>query len=437
MRRLLALAAACGLLNASAWGQAPVYVVDDTPSPTVDFSDLPAAIQAVPEGALLLVRAGTYSSFTLTKSLSIVGYYGEVPKIKSPVVIRDLASDAFVLLKGVSIRNPSTFPLTPEYRALTLDNNEGRIWIEDTEIGTPSSGFGFGRPGLQATDCSSVVLEGSKIAGGYGGTVMMPDPFSITGLIVFSPGGAGAGIRALRSRLTAINSTFTGGHGGSFGQIDGYSLWGSDGGIGVEAEDCELYLSSTTIQGGHGFTNGFLYGPCPKDGGAGLVLKGPDSSVHHLDCHFLGGGVGLSLSFGCQDDYGPGIPINAPTGSVFELPGEFLGLQTPPIIASSTSAKVELVGGTPGGVAFLGISLASEDLPLPAFSGVLLLAGPTLIVPLGALPSAASLTFDFTLGPLPSSIEAIPFFAQCAYIEPTGELVIGAANAGFIVDSSF
>jgi hypothetical protein len=437
VRQLSALAVACGLLNAFAWGQAPVYIVDDTPGPLVDFSDLPAAIQAVPEGALLLVRKGTYSSFTLTKGVSIVGYYGEIPKLTPPVLIRDLPSGAFVLLSNVSIPHPSTIPLTSAYRPLTLESNEGRIWIEDVEIGAPSSGYGFGRPGLQATDCTSVVLERATISGGYGGTVWKPDPGVIGGILVYGPAGAGAGIRALRSRLTAINSTFTGGNGGSFGQIEGYSLYGSDGGIGVEAEDCELYFSGTTVRGGQGFMNLSFQGPCAKDGGAGLVVKGPGSALHHLDCQFLGGNAGWSWSFSCQVSPDSGVPIDAPSGSVLEFPGEFLGLQTPSAIASSTSATVELVGGTPGGIAFLGIGLASEDLPLPAFSGVLLLAGPTLVLPLGVLPSAAPLAVEFTLGSLPSSIQAIPFFVQCAYIEPTGDLVIGAANAGFIVDSSF
>lgn len=52
---------------------AQTFVVDAAAGPGSQFTDLPAAVASVPDGAVLLVRAGTYSSFTITaKGLTVL-----------------------------------------------------------------------------------------------------------------------------------------------------------------------------------------------------------------------------------------------------------------------------------------------------------------------------------------------------------------------------
>lgn len=58
----------------AAAAQAQVFVVDAAGGIGAHFTDLRPAIASVPEGATLLVRAGTYTAFNIQrKALSIVG----------------------------------------------------------------------------------------------------------------------------------------------------------------------------------------------------------------------------------------------------------------------------------------------------------------------------------------------------------------------------
>ncbi len=61
-------------LAGAALAPAQTFIVDAAGGPGSHFTDLPAAIAAVPDGAVLDVRQGGYSAFTIAnKSLSIVG----------------------------------------------------------------------------------------------------------------------------------------------------------------------------------------------------------------------------------------------------------------------------------------------------------------------------------------------------------------------------
>lgn len=69
---LLLLATA--LAPASPTAQRPVFVVDASGGAGSHFIDLPAAVAAVPDGSVLIVRPGTYTPFSVSgKGLSIVG----------------------------------------------------------------------------------------------------------------------------------------------------------------------------------------------------------------------------------------------------------------------------------------------------------------------------------------------------------------------------
>ena len=53
---------------------AQTFIVDQNGGPGVHYQDLPRAVAAVPDGAVLRVRAGNYSTFVLAnKGLSILG----------------------------------------------------------------------------------------------------------------------------------------------------------------------------------------------------------------------------------------------------------------------------------------------------------------------------------------------------------------------------
>ena len=64
--------------------------VDTNNDPGTHFTDLPTAVAAVPDGAVLQVRAGSYSGFSVSgKGLSILGAAGV--SITSPISVQKCA----------------------------------------------------------------------------------------------------------------------------------------------------------------------------------------------------------------------------------------------------------------------------------------------------------------------------------------------------------
>jgi pectin methylesterase-like acyl-CoA thioesterase len=70
-------AAGAALLSLAAGAQ--TFVVDAANGPGAHFTEITAALQAVPEGAVLRVRAGDYASFTIDgRSVTVLGEPGAV-----------------------------------------------------------------------------------------------------------------------------------------------------------------------------------------------------------------------------------------------------------------------------------------------------------------------------------------------------------------------
>src|SRR5262245_22482850 len=80
------------------------FVVDAGNGPGANFTSIAAAIAAVPDGATLLVRAGTYAPFTVdAKGLTILGDPGVV--VGGSVAVRNIAAG-----QAVTIRELQTSP---------------------------------------------------------------------------------------------------------------------------------------------------------------------------------------------------------------------------------------------------------------------------------------------------------------------------------------
>ncbi|MBM4063103.1 MAG: hypothetical protein FJ265_18705, partial [Planctomycetes bacterium] len=116
-----ALAAVLCLLSSLA---AQTFVVDAANGPGANFTSLPAAVAAVPDGAVLLVRAGSYAGFTTSgKGLTILG---------DP---------------GVSITGGIGFANTTAQQAVTL-----------RQLAWPSAQIATGTALVRLTNCAGPVL---------------------------------------------------------------------------------------------------------------------------------------------------------------------------------------------------------------------------------------------------------------------------------------
>jgi len=132
-----------------------VFLVDINNGHGTHFTQIAAAVAAVPDGAVLLVEAGVYSAVTITnKSLTVIGEPGVIVEdIVQPFRIIGLSATKAVTLRQVSWRaviTPST---------LICQNCAGRILVDDCTVDltvVPTGG------GISASSCDRVFIRDSR-----------------------------------------------------------------------------------------------------------------------------------------------------------------------------------------------------------------------------------------------------------------------------------
>ncbi|MCC7061958.1 MAG: hypothetical protein IT456_04080 [Planctomycetes bacterium] len=150
----------CAALFCIGTTTAQVFVVDVNNGPGTDYTSIATAVAAVPDGAVLQVRPGTYSPFRIqNKSLSVFGTTGVIVSnsyFAYPAIeIADLASDRFVSLREVSW----TGNAGPLGFALKCRNSTGTIVIERcTGSSLPASDSA-----LIVSSCDRVFVRDSSI----------------------------------------------------------------------------------------------------------------------------------------------------------------------------------------------------------------------------------------------------------------------------------
>ncbi len=155
MKQLLA-----GLLLAAisaATTPAQVFVVDVNNGPGTNFTSIAAAVTAVPDGAVLQVRSGTYGGFAIqNKSLTVLGDPGVIVQgmLTLPIAIANLTASQFVTLR----RLIWSHPLGPG--TLSCQNCAGTILIDECRADTQTSTAGGG---LVVSSCDRVFLRNSRI----------------------------------------------------------------------------------------------------------------------------------------------------------------------------------------------------------------------------------------------------------------------------------
>lgn len=83
-----------------------MFVVDAANGPGTNFTSVAAAVAAVPDGAILEVRPGTYGPFTIdAKGLTVFGDQVLVvgPPFQSNVIVRNTAPNQAVVLRGITV----------------------------------------------------------------------------------------------------------------------------------------------------------------------------------------------------------------------------------------------------------------------------------------------------------------------------------------------
>jgi len=240
------------------------FVVDAAGGPGSQFTQIAAALAAVPDGATLLVRPGAYQGFSISaQGVSILG--------ESPVTITGVVSltgtqpQQAVTLRGLSW---TTFP--GNQRPLVISSCQGFVLLEDVQLPAspcvPSPFFpsACGRiAGLSVNSCQQLIAHNCSfraIALGSSNVVLEVTSVSGEAASVVSQtsgqvSGALAGISLSGGSLQiAGSSTITGGGGISGGLIN------SPAAPGISATTpIDLRLLNGSVIGGNG---GGILGCC-------------------------------------------------------------------------------------------------------------------------------------------------------------------------------
>ncbi len=194
MQHLTIACAAC-LMAGVVSAQGQTWIVDEQGGPGVSFTEIAPAVAAASNGDTILIRAGTYGSFTTGKALTMLGEGDVRVQVTSfvfplpPVIeITGLAEGDTFVAKNLQVE------FFNNGDGIALRNNLGRIHFEDvscTRLSFPSlSGTGCiigncnevtwtggrlqGRPALSVFDsvvaASSMSIAGEHACGGAGCT---------------------------------------------------------------------------------------------------------------------------------------------------------------------------------------------------------------------------------------------------------------------------
>lgn len=232
------------LLLYLSFAQAQTFIVDPGNGPGTNFTTLPAAIAAVPDGATLMVRAGTQPGFSVSnKGFTVLCEPGVV--LTGPVSITTTGPGQDVTLRGM------TWAAASSGNLLTLQSCAGPVLL-DQLLMPPSLNIGScGAPpllppcswatGISATSCPQLHLQACNV----GCTVSLTQCSAIvesctlngedSGTIYWNvgltqPSWGRSALTLLQATVqVAGNSVIAGGNGnfGSAGAPGGYGISGS------------------------------------------------------------------------------------------------------------------------------------------------------------------------------------------------------------------
>lgn len=437
--RLATTALVCTLAAAPVCAQGAVLVVAPTPGPGVHSTTIQPAVDAAANGDFVLVKAGTYPSFSIdAKDVDVIAEFGAVVSVDG-FEITNAPSGASVVVRGIT----STASEAGTSGALVLDC-AGHVHLEAcTLVGAVGDGsFTFvnfhpnGAPGLSVDGSTSVALLRCTVRGGDG-----DDYVPLTAL----SGEGGDGLFADGSFVAAYECSFLGGDGGDVNDDD--AAWtGGFGGDGAEVDAAFLFASGSSFVGGPGGLGGedfdlFIGYTCGDGGdggdgiGSALIVSAP-VDVHLLDCSTVGGMGGGTLGGGSCGAGATGAATAITSGTVTRHMGSAFEYAARSPVREGASTRFSFAG-EPG--AFVVLAIASS----PFFLFDVGLLGTALVDP-GAMlmfPGSLAVNGELVWTPIANLAVAagtgVELHTQAVYFSPSSlSLVLGPASHVVVLDAA-
>lgn len=414
----IGLVAALSLVSEQTVTAGTVHVVASAPGPGVDFTQITTAIAAAQSGDTVLVHSGTYDFFTIDgKGINVVADTGADVwafefAVISAITVRNVPAGQSVTVRGIKTAGPPV----PETNMIWIRDNAGKVWIEDC------TAYGIPAVGVYASQAVTIVRCN------FAGVAIGGDP----GL---TPGPPHPALVALGSSVTLLDTKLFGGSGAS-GFHPAIGAYAYDGAPAMTLTNGTAVITDSTLDAGDGGKGQSSAGSCvvpPGDGGHALVVGSAPAIAHATGSVLLGGAAGAP-AVGCPTAVA-GTPV-VTAGGLFVLHDA-----APPSLSVAPAAREgqvmsALVSGTPNVNAFLLVSFGQGSTLLPAYGGTLVLASPTFVFPIGALPASGSLSITGTIPELGAGVDGIASYLQVATCGGPA-CFLGSASAILLLDASF
>ncbi len=317
MTTLRGLAAGLALVALNSLGLCNTWIVDQLNGPGTNFIDIPPAIAAAAPGDVILVRPGTYASFTLSRGMSILGQ--GVVKTSGDIVVSSVPVGEVAVICNVE-------PVTVLYNEIRISTCAGAVLLQRVD--------------------TSISVNGSA-------DVRIFD--STNGV---QPIDSLAAVRIVDSRAQVAQSVFHGAHG-----LDAFCQYGYIGEPGAHAVQCSgvsrVHFARSTATGGDGGHSDYWCGLSGGTGGHGIYAFGNNVPFAPLELIVTGGGVGQAIG-GLTGD-----PVGSPGQSMIVGPNtiawssQMVYLPTAPwvspggtlLFAPTVEPTLEMIGtAAPGGM---------------------------------------------------------------------------------------
>lgn len=418
LRPLAALLATIALLES---GFANVIVVSPAGG---NFTQIQAAVTAAADGDTILVKAGSYSGFTVTnKALDIVAEVGATVSVAGQVRVKQLGATRTLTLTGLRIHATTNAP------ALLLENDAGSVRAQSCVIdgldGALCQNFSHGAIAATITSCPDVALCSCTVNGGDGGDY---------GGYGYG-GDGGKGLVATGSRVALYDCTVRGGRGASWVSTCGSSGYGyaGSGMNAAELVSCPTgFLSNCTVLGGDSGCDIFL--PITCSTGAGLML-GPGTAAQALSSAFRPGffcGSCVPACFSCSQ----GVLVNG--GAFTTLIGVAAHLSASRVVREQGACRLDLFG-QPGSRVEIRFSEDARFSYSPAAHGVSLLRlhPPVPVLQAGTLDANGTLNVSWIVPDLDPGVQSRRLFVQATFVDPGGQRTLSSPATIVLLDSAY
>lgn len=370
-----------------------------------DFPSIQEGVDAAADGDVVLVKPGSYVSFTVDgKGVSVIGdgdFPGEVDVLATGGTIVMGSGSGHTVVKNVPAGKQAVLR-NMDLQGLEVRDCAGAVWIEIIYSHTIA-------PAVRIENCARVDTSG----GGWLG------PSAIGGA---SGLGGGNGLEVIASAVT-MRETVCGGGKGSAGFVDATGsivIPASPGFIGVKAIDSTIVAVLGHFGGGVGGdgAKGATSAQCTPGAEGGPGYDFVNSTVHLWKVMQTGGAGGSGATAGICGQGAHGPPGIATGGSVVsdESAGKSLELDSPVRELETTQVEISGKGGDTA-IVFVDTRLSTGPALWTPGLGTLQLTPSMIFVGVFPLTSANG-SFSVTLPPLAPGIAAIEVFAQAAFCRP-------------------